>query len=231
MTTNSSYYTIIDAFPNKQHVKFSETAGAIIGCWVKKDIVSNEKMMPALLEKELKTQNWQIGKILSTEIVTNQTYKRKKNGVEYFEQSLIDGMVFHFHLRRREIIRIENNVPTGTQLIDDYNHYIKKIIHQGVFSLYSTIDNQWSNGVSPDGDDFFPLWSDKSSASFWKEHWINYYPEQIDINNLYAEYLPKIYLSEMWVALGLQQDILVTFHPLFLKENLKKKTQEGGSGP
>ncbi len=222
MADRNAYYVVVDVCPVLESNAFREYAGATVGCWVRNDLVKSEDEIQRIIEKNLSDTSWCISRILLTEIVSSETYKDKQEGREMFEQALTDEFVANFHLRRREIIDIDNNNLRNVFIVECYKGFVNKLKRDGGYSLYSNNDRQWANGVSPDGDEFFPIWTNKNEIKRWLEYWPEYEIRKLDTKELCDSLLTDINECEMWVALGLSENILVTSHPIGLQRSLNK---------
>ena len=79
--------------PNKKY-KGGPIGGAYINCYVKTtNIVKADKIATT----EIKKLNWDIVEKTETKKVTKSSFDKGSDGLEYYEQALIDKEVFVFH--------------------------------------------------------------------------------------------------------------------------------------
>lgn len=224
MKSKNAYYLVVDVFPKLWTHKFYKYAGAVVGCWIRHDIAKDENESLAFVAKKLLLSSWEIGRIISTETVNAQTYRNNKDGIEFFRQALIDGFVFHFHMVEREVVEIGSSQirQTQKQWKGVYESFIEEI-GGCIYSLSSIEDKQWANGASPNGADFFPVWSNQDAVKKWEEYWPGYEIEKIDSQEFLEYFLNEIYNSDMFLAIGVLEKLLITCHPISFSKFLKKK--------
>jgi hypothetical protein len=211
------HYIIVDAFPTVEGPHFERFAGAAVGCWIASDISD----VDALIVTKLKEEGWDIGKVIDREVVSSETYKNKANGRTEFEQAVRGGFAAHVHRRARETMVLDDSLgptPMREASAKAYREFLDQL-RTGACSLID--DEQWANGVSPDGDDFFPLWSNESEARTWRTRWPHTKPRLLSITDLLGPdgLLCKLDEENMWAAICVNGS-LVTTHPLRLERDL-----------
>jgi hypothetical protein len=215
MSKSTCHHFVVDAFPLIDGPHFSGFAGAAVGCWIPTD----NPLPDNLVESELRAEGWMVGRIIRRSTVSPRTYAHKENGRREFKRALTHGFAAHFHVRRREIIDLDDR-RTHVFSADAYLRFLRSL-RGGGFSFVSDGDQQWANGVTPDGDEFVPLWVVREDAVAWQDHWRDFNLEDLSVQALVAEdgLLRGIAHEEMWVAMG-SATALVSVHPLCLLRDL-----------
>jgi len=216
-----AHYLILDAYPDPRNKEAQQFLGATIGCWLKMDFATSEEDAEAIARDKLKGL-WVVSDVVDYQIVDENCYQADNNdGIDFFRQCLVDGFVANIHHYPRETVSVGNshdetqlNLLQTAALLND----------QGCVSLYSTLDKQWANGVTPEGVDFIPLWVGSDPPSPWLDYWPDYESYKITANELIA-LLPSFQTIDCWVGLGTSFSSLVMVHPLALKDAL------GGAEP
>jgi hypothetical protein len=88
-------YLIIDAVqdPTFAHKKFY--GGAAVGCWIKNQTKKNAYL---IARGWIEDQGWVSLSLDDQYPVSDDDYKTKSEGKQYFERALIDEEVFVFHI-------------------------------------------------------------------------------------------------------------------------------------
>ena len=71
-----------------------EVSGAYINCWIDLQNISDAKI---LAEQKILEHDWEILKMEDGYIIDRADYNYKKEGLQYFEEALIDKWVLVFH--------------------------------------------------------------------------------------------------------------------------------------
>jgi hypothetical protein len=169
-------YVTVDVYPDPDGPHFAERVGAIAGCWIRRDL-ADEAEAAALVRDRLSSEGWKIARPIATEIVSPATYPTPGEARDRFEQALIDGFVAQFHCRRREVIVAAEHDDADAEAFSEvaaYRLFVQQLRERGALSLYSAGDNQFARGVSPDGDDFVPIWINEDSIRYWMHGWPDY---------------------------------------------------------
>lgn len=209
-------YVVADCFPRTGSASFGEFAGGAVGCWVCSNYYDVE--VDVIIERELSSEGWNIARILSREEVSDETYAKKSDGREFFEQAKVDGFVAQFHLRKRETIVVSGGEPEHRA--DELTEFVDVVRSGGGISLYSDAARQFANGVTPDGDEFLPLWLTKDEASTWLRHWPGYELRVVTAMQLASDFLDRLVEVDMWIGLGVGKSELIMAHPAWLKAAL-----------
>jgi hypothetical protein len=220
MKDRNILYVIADAYPETNSLDFDSYIGAMVGSWICNDLFETQDDLLEVIAKKLKNINWNISQIIQVEKVTSNSYKEEDSGKSFYEQALVDGFVANFNRIEREEMCAGDKDNNQILYKSAYNEFINHI-GSGLFSLYSDDDDQWANGVTPNGDDFLPLWKSKTEIEFWEKYWPGYYPQEISVKHLYNDLLDEVSKHDMWVAIGIDSIFLYTMHPISLKRNLK----------
>ncbi len=88
--------------------------------------------------------------------------------------------------------------------------------NDNIFTLYSDTHNQCANGVSPNGEEFIPLWTSENNALSWQGDYPEYRLYPITKNKFIDWLLPNVEESSMMIAYGTGADYLITGHPQFM---------------
>lgn len=85
-----------------------------------------------------------------------------------------------------------------------------------LYSLYSEEEGQFANGVTPNGEEFLPIWSSKKLSRLWITHYESYSPRSISLS-LYKEWIfPELMRCDMLLAVGCSDSHIATVHPKVL---------------
>ncbi len=115
-------------------------------------------------------------------------------------------------------VQVERMWLSGVVAVSKPSHelsdFLRSFSRTGVaFSLYSYTENQYANGVSPNGEEFLPLWTSEESARQWTSHFPSYVPKALSFLR-YKEWIyPELVKNEMIIAIGTTADCLFTAHP------------------
>lgn len=217
-TSKSARYTICDAYPKISSPFFSEYVGAVVGIWVRADRVGTERQLVETIADTLAAAGWVCASIEASEIVSGTSYSSKPEGRDLFEECLRRGISIHFHRRRREVFGGRGPLAHFDRAL--YERAVKTLGDDGGFSLYSAKDEQWANGVTPDGDDFLPIWLSATDARKWIPAWPGYGVDKLDVDEMVESFLDQVNHAKMWVALGIDPRTLITTHAVELRDTL-----------
>lgn len=86
-------YLIVDAAQDPTYSHETEYAGATVGCWIKNQTKKNAFLIAKGWIEDL---GWVVTSVKEQYPVSEETYRQKSEGWQYFEQALIDDEVFAF---------------------------------------------------------------------------------------------------------------------------------------
>jgi hypothetical protein len=86
-------YLIVDAAQDPTFLHETEYAGATVGCWIKNQTKKNAFLIAKGWIEDL---GWLVISLKEQYPVSEETYRQKSEGWQYFEQALIDDEVFAF---------------------------------------------------------------------------------------------------------------------------------------
>jgi hypothetical protein len=169
-------------------------------------------------------EGWRIARTLSTQNVSVETYAAESPGRPRFEQAVSDGLAIQFHRRQREVILAANfdGAADIFSTVEAHESILRGLRTKGAVSLYSQRDSQWANGISPDGDEFFPIWTDENAPRAWQHGWPGYEVTRLTPDTGLDELLTEINAADMWVAIQVGPSALMTTHPIGLRELLNR---------
>ena len=204
-------YLVLDCYPKIDSRFFERFAGGAAGCWVRKDICVAGQSAEALATDRLSEEGWAVVRSLLCEEVSAATYVTKVQGREYFEQAQIDGFVVNFHVVRRESVGEDDSPQSNVaQLLANAVYGVN--LNGGV-SLFSVQDRQWANGVTPDGNEFLPIWLAADDALRWRESWPGYELRALSLEELCSsDFLDQVDSEEMWIGIGVGGSLLTMCH-------------------
>ena len=219
---DTCHYTVVDAYPGVETRHFEDFGGAVVGCWVTPQSIGSAEDLGRLIEARLADEGWEIAGTISSKLVTAEDYDGKTDGWDLFEQALTDDFVAQIHRWPREVIPLrEEAAEQGICSAARYLQFVEALRAKGALSLSSTEDEQWANGVSPNGGDFLPLWASESALTPWREYWPDHEIEALSMETLCAGgFLESVEDHEMLIALGIGQSLVLT-HPLRLLKDLQ----------
>jgi len=221
MPKDKVYYIVVDVYPTRSNPHYKGVAAAAIGCWVSNDIAKSKVEALTLVKEKLKIE-WLISGIITQEVLNQADYEQRDDeGKAHFLQALQDGFVAHVHNLKREFIGIGKGVvPPDLPKIEDL---AKMMIKSGCYSFSSEQDGQWSNGVSPEGQDFFPVWVTNKAAKIFLKSWPNYKLTSIVHRDLTDVILPRLNQAFYLIAIEIGTYWLATFHPSSLCDALENE--------
>lgn len=86
------YYFLFDVRPTSAHPNFTKYGGALVACWIERDIQSQAETIARIwIERE----NWTIIELREACPITRET--QLPGGMRYFDQAEIDREVFVFY--------------------------------------------------------------------------------------------------------------------------------------
>ena len=88
------YLVTIEAVPNAGTDDFREYGGAYVNVYVRE---TSDAAALALAQREIAESGWTCTVIESVAYVTRDDFTSEDDGLESFEQALIDGVVLDFH--------------------------------------------------------------------------------------------------------------------------------------
>jgi hypothetical protein len=215
-------YVVADVYPHLEGPHFASYVGAVAGCWIRRDLV-DEGGAPGLVRDRLATEGWTVARTISTEMVSPASYTTASEARDRFEQASIDGFVAQFHRRRREVIlsaEHDDELDDDLSEVAAYRLFIRRIRERGPFSLFSAGADQWAHGVSPDGDDFLPIWVDAEAIRPWTHGWPGYEVRPLSDWASLSEVLQAIGRRQMWAAIEVGPNALMTTHAIGLQQSL-----------
>lgn len=86
-------YLIIDAAQDPTFAHEKEYGGALVGCWIKNQTGKNAYL---IAKGWIEDHGWVVLSLQEQYPVSEETYREKADGRQYFEQALIDDEVFVF---------------------------------------------------------------------------------------------------------------------------------------
>ena len=87
-------YLIIDAVQDRTHAHEKEYGGASVGCWIKNQTKKNAYL---IAKGWIEERGWAVLSLEEQYTVSEEMYRGKTEGKQYFEQALIDDEVFVFN--------------------------------------------------------------------------------------------------------------------------------------
>jgi hypothetical protein len=217
----SCRFAIVDAYPVRDSSRFEESVGAIVSCWLREDLVGASLVQE--LASRLLVDSWTLGSILSEEQVTRATYGSKLEGRERYLQAAASGFATHGHVREREVITLGDDDEPGEDVatLARYLGFLRAVKAGGIYSLSHEAESQWANGVTPDGDDFLPIWATGKEAEEWSPQFDGARLHHVGAEDLLGDdgFLQKIAGSRMRIGMGVDQCLVMT-HPLLLLDDL-----------
>ena len=211
---------VVEVYPSVNSHDFTNFAGAAAGCWVSTKTVNDVRDVEDLVKDSLSEKDWCVSKVISLEVVTAGNYSQKKEGKDFFDQALGDGFVIHLDRAAREVVSRDSGPKSKCLTVEEYKIYLRQVQTGGAFSLFSVKDDQWAVGVTPQGNDFMPLWRNQNEILGWSQFWPDYEARSLTVDDLCGGKLLKTLDEELaWVAIGVE-DCLVTMHPSFLLAEL-----------
>ena len=87
-------YLIIDAAQDPTVAHEEIYGGAAVGCWIKNQTKKNAYL---ITKGWIEEQGWVVLSLEEQYPISEEDYKEKQEGKEYFEQALIDDEVFVFN--------------------------------------------------------------------------------------------------------------------------------------
>src|SRR5262245_43316391 len=217
-----TYHLVADLYPQVGSTHFSAYAGAALSCWIRSDAAAKSPADAA--RSAVSAEGWQLVEILEQEEVTLDTYRDRPEERTLMQQGLRDGISSTIHRRRREVLYRNGGGDTCSLAPAELLAFAKRVKVGGAFSLYSDTHGQWANGVSPDGDEFLPLWLDRESGAEWIAQWPSYEVRDLEPSHLTETFLTGINEAKMWAAISLEADRLVTVHSIAIRDLLLGKT-------
>jgi len=216
--SKSAQYLILDAYPDPKNEDLQQFLGATIGCWIRMDLCGLDDAGLAIAKERLQGF-WIVAGEVDQHIVSEKSYGTDENGGrELFRQSLNDGFVANIHRYPRETISLDDdNSGSSIEKLLNISRLAARLNGQGCVSLYSPLDEQWANGVTPEGADFIPLWAGSEPPLRWLDFWPNYEPYPVKADEL-VTLLPSFQSVNSWVGVETSHSSLVTVHPLALRD-------------
>lgn len=209
------HYLILDAYPTPNGELIEQYFGAYVGCWVKPSLANTIEQAYSHAKEELEQNTeWRVVGLEEHCKVDDKTYlSPEKPGYQYYQQCLIDGFVACIHTCPHEVIQTLDE-PDGFQMtIMQAAQYLAQ---EGATTLYSEAQNQWANGVSPNGENFVPIWPGAEPPKHYFKDWVDYSIDEQPIDHLLSN-LVEIHKIEHCVGLGTNMGTLTTVHPLALR--------------
>lgn len=74
--------------------KFLLIAGAYVSCWIQADSIKKASKME---KDKIEFEKWEVLEIDEAYEINGQDYKTNANGLEFYEQAMIDKWVLVFH--------------------------------------------------------------------------------------------------------------------------------------
>lgn len=218
---DTCHYTILDTYPCIESPHFEDYGGAVVGCWVTPKSIQSEDDLDRLIEEKLAEEGWEVSEKISSELVTTEDYRIKKDGREFFDQALVDDFAANIHRWPREVMLLGDKEEEGVCSTVSYLQFLEAIRSNGAVSLSSNEDRQWANGVSPNGGDFLPLWRSAAELDPWREFWPDHEIEALPVEQLGAGgFLAAVHDHEMSITICIGQCLVLT-HPLRLLKDLR----------
>ncbi len=216
------YYFIVDVYPHATRADRKEYAGAVAGCWVCPSLLQETDLEQFVMRKLL-DYGWVPCEVMSTEILSGFEHAEGTEARQFADQAKLDGFVCHLHRVKRESVCLAEEEPE----VDDVGGAVAAALEAArlgsLAGLYSSEEGQWANGVTPEGNEFFPVFLTGTIAERWVLRWPGYSARPISRQDLIGEdgILQEIHEEPMWVALLAGERVLMMHHPLELEAALK----------
>ena len=210
-------YLILDAYPLNTEVRENTVGGAIIGCWIRRDLAVEIADAVALVRDRMKTM-WVVSDCLQEEIVDAGTYAESRGDArEMFEQSLIDGFVTHIRTYQREVVHA---TPSPGAPIRDRGE-LAGIKHGPWYALIEA--SQWAYGSTPSGQCYLPLWSASPPSADWQKTWPGHEARGVNVNEITETILPTLARTgdTYFVGVSRENSAMPIFHPTELLDALR----------
>jgi hypothetical protein len=104
-----------------------------------------------------------------------------------------------------------------------YRAFVDSLDRDASVSFYLDSKERFVRGVTPCGDEYVPLWSTETEASQWIDSWPAGRVLSISKDALIHRLADEVDASSMWFGLGLARSLLVTVHPVALRDDLRDR--------
>ena len=208
-----AYHLILSAYPISTVVNENVVGPAVVGCWVRHDLASSVDDAVELAKKQL-NEEWIVDRLIEAEVIGAEVSQKdnKDGGKELFEEALRDGFSAHIQRCPREVIApFDDFGPTIADRSD-----LSKLRKANWYCLISEIDKQWANGVTPNEDDFLPLWVENPPNDSWRDFWPEHTVTTIDQDELISNVLPSLVDEDFCVGVSRANSAM----PIFLAAEL-----------
>jgi hypothetical protein len=179
------------------------------------------------LAPHLVIDSWVGGKILDEGIVSRASHASNLSRLERFITAIANGFAAQVSLIEREIVALDETTtaspPAEVASWNAYRACLERGRADGFFSLYHEVDEQYANGVTPEGNDFLPLWSSAAEAEAWSIRWPGSVVIRVELATLCGPdgLLSQVSSESMWTGLGTHPGWLVMTHPLRVLVDLR----------
>lgn len=92
-----------------------------------------------------------------------------------------------------------------------------------MYSLFSRKDNQFANGLTPNGEEFLPLWASKNLVKNWTTDFLDYELETISLARFREAVAEQMNVSSMMIGVGSVEDQMLMVHPKLILDSLEIK--------
>jgi hypothetical protein len=216
-------HVVLDVYPAIENREFETKVGSYASCFVfepRSSPATGRRKAVAVLREEgwvvAQTDQW--GWLDSEEDLSDSLLRSR------YRQALGDGIAVQMFSRRRELIGRGVNLSVSAA----YRAFVSSLRGKQVIGLYSAKARRWAMSTTPDGDDYMPVWHEPDEASAWSRKWPRnrspwYMPRPLPIS-----WYEQLCTDDAWLGLGLARGLLVTWHPLQLRNDLGPSAGDAG---
>ncbi len=191
-------------------------------CAVVKAYISPEKNLGTEgnlweISDQLFDEGWVVARVIdSTEIMEHDIG-------ELASEVVANGYAFDVNrVVVERVYRVEKVHEISS--LTEINNFVNAITTANeMYSLFSKQANQFANGVTPNGEEFLPLWSSKNLVKNWTKDFLAYELEPISLVRFREAIAEELNVSSMMIGVGSVEDQMLMVHPKLILDSLAIK--------
>ena len=103
-----------------------------------------------------------------------------------------------------------------------YDDFVRRLARDGAVSFFQADGKHYANGVSPNGDEFLPLWVSQTFAGDWIPDFPGYAETHVSTKEIGEWLLSAVNANDMLIGAGIAEKTIVTLHPLWLRDMIRE---------
>lgn len=200
-----------DVYPDLKSEIAYEYSSGVIQTYIAPGVFSDFTSAGEYLTPIIHEEGWKISKTIDAIELDKGTLGKKLREIEnekfLFEVTRVPIEIISYH---DQCLISLNSIDPPSIIIDAVSRFDSQKM---LFTLFSEDADQYANGVSPNGEEFLPIWHSALEAEKWRIAFQGYTTSKILAHQYHQKIRPELNRLSMLVAINASAECLLTVHP------------------